>query len=79
MARGSTILATNVQPALTTPAPPHLYLGLANCILGNPCHMHLGELRGRQRALGNSNKDGIALVSPSCLLGPQKPEGTEED
>lgn len=61
------------------PRPPHLYLGLANCILGNPCHMHLGELRGRQRALGNSNKGGIALVSPSCLLGPQKPEGTEED
>ena len=40
--------------------------------------MHLGELRGRQRALGNSNKGGIASVSPSCLLGPQKPEGTED-
>lgn len=46
MARGSTILATNVQPALTTPAPPPSLSGLGKLYSRESLPYALGGIKG---------------------------------
>lgn len=66
-----------VPKCLTSPAPS-LHRVEKICVLGNPCRIHFGELRGGPQALGNSNKAGADSASPSHLPCPQKPEGIKE-
>lgn len=61
MVRGSAVpMAPNVQPAL----PPSLPKVGKIYVLGNSCHIHLGEVRGGQQRLWETITAGVDSASP---------------